>query len=118
MQASAYEALSGALQSVYMATLRSFQYPNQPQRAFDFLRAAVRTIGEAGRQHVKDEALRVPYFETFIGQTDGEDKFFWRLRAANGETLCVSEGYRRVEDRDHAINIVANYSAFAPVKGD
>ena len=42
-------------------------------------------------------------------QTDGQ--FYWKLNAANGETLCVSEGYTT---KQNAINGIESCRRNAP----
>jgi uncharacterized protein YegP (UPF0339 family) len=42
-------------------------------------------------------------------QTDGQ--FYWKLNAANGETLCVSEGYTA---KQNAINGIESCQRNAP----
>lgn len=38
-------------------------------------------------------ARKEPTLEIFEGDVAADPCFFWRLRARNGEIVCVSEGY-------------------------
>jgi hypothetical protein len=51
-------------------------------------------------------------FEIYIGV----DKLYhWRLKAANGEKVCWSEGYSSLENAENSINWVKIYAPKAPV---
>ncbi len=42
--------------------------------------------------------------------------YFWRLKAANGETLCHSEVYQTKQSAQHGINVVKLIAPTAPVR--
>jgi uncharacterized protein YegP (UPF0339 family) len=53
-------------------------------------------------------------FEIHVGK-DG--KFYWHLRAANGQIVADSgQGYARKEDCHHGIEVVKQLASGAPVK--
>jgi len=52
-------------------------------------------------------------FEIFPGR-DGQ--YYWRLKAPNGETLCVSEGYTTKQNAHNGVNACKRYAPTAPVK--
>lgn len=51
-------------------------------------------------------------FEIYIGT----DKLYhWRLKAANGEKVCWSEGYSSLQNAKDSVSWVKNYAINAPV---
>jgi uncharacterized protein YegP (UPF0339 family) len=51
-------------------------------------------------------------YEIYYAQ---DKNWHWRLRAANGEIVCWSEGYVSKENARNSINWVKAYAASAPI---
>ena len=54
------------------------------------------------------------YFNLWNSGNDG--LWYWRLRAANHETIAHGEGYRNKSDCQHAIDLVKSTSAKTPLR--
>ncbi len=51
------------------------------------------------------------HFEIYIGQ---DHLYHWRLKAANGEIVCWSEGYSSNENAERSIDWVRRNASSAP----
>lgn len=54
-----------------------------------------------------------PKFQIFNGK-DGQ--FYFRLKAANGEIVCSSEGYTSLQNCKHGIEVIQKISASAEIE--
>ena len=54
-------------------------------------------------------------FETYDKRTLRGRRYYWRLRAANGEIVAQGEGYNSAAGRDNGIRVVASTTAATPV---
>ncbi|MBD3638665.1 MAG: YegP family protein [Crocinitomicaceae bacterium] len=54
-----------------------------------------------------------PKFQIFTGK-DGQ--YYFRLRAANGEIVCSSEGYTTLQSCKHGIQVIKDIAKDAPVE--
>jgi len=54
-----------------------------------------------------------PKYQIFKGK---DDQFYFRLRAANGEIICSSEGYTTLQNCKKGIESVRKCAADAPVE--
>lgn len=56
----------------------------------------------------------MPHFETY---KDASGYFRWRLRAGNGQIIATAgEGYVRLQDCEHGIQLVRQYAPTAPLQ--
>lgn len=60
--------------------------------------------------------MKTDRFELYRALTLLGWRWYWRLRAANGEIVASGEGYRRREDAARAIEIVCDTNAATPLK--
>lgn len=51
-------------------------------------------------------------FEIFQGR---DNQYYWRLKAPNGQTLCVSEGYTQKHNAQAGVEACKKYAASATV---
>lgn len=52
-------------------------------------------------------------FEIFLGRNG---QYYWRLKASNGEILCVSEGYTTKQNAYNGVEACKRYAVTAPIK--
>lgn len=55
-------------------------------------------------------------FETFDRRGIRGRRFYWRLRAANGEIVAQSEGYTSAVARDAGVKFVRKNARTAPIE--
>jgi uncharacterized protein YegP (UPF0339 family) len=55
-------------------------------------------------------------FELFQRRTVRGKRWFWRLKARNGEIVCQSEAYHSRADAEHSIDLVQNLGPATPLK--
>lgn len=54
-----------------------------------------------------------PKFQVFRGE---DDQFYFRLKAANGEIICASQGYTTKQSCINGIEAIKSVAAGAPIE--
>lgn len=54
-----------------------------------------------------------PKFQIFKGK---DDQFYFRLKAGNGEIICIGEGYRSKQACQNGIDAIKRVAASAPIE--
>jgi uncharacterized protein YegP (UPF0339 family) len=54
-----------------------------------------------------------PKFQVFKGQ---DDQFYFRLKAANGEIVCASQGYTTKQSCINGIEVIKSVAAQSPIE--
>ena len=54
-----------------------------------------------------------PKFQIFKGK---DDQYYFRLKAANGEIICSSEGYTTLQSCKNGIEAIKKVAADAPIE--
>lgn len=54
-----------------------------------------------------------PKFQIFKGK---DNQFYFRLRAANGEIICSSEGYTTLQSCQHGIEVIKKIATDSPIE--
>jgi uncharacterized protein YegP (UPF0339 family) len=57
--------------------------------------------------------MKNPKFQTFKGK---DNQWYFRLRAANGEIVCSSEGYTSKQSCEKGIQAIKKLAAEAPIE--
>ena len=57
--------------------------------------------------------MKNPKFQIFKGK---DKQFYFRLKAANGEIICSSEGYSTLQNCNKGIEAIKNIANDAPVE--